>query len=300
MSTCQQDYVEQMRQHLDLTPNPFDARIELVMPGIQERFNGLRTSVQHMQNSNLEFQSTIQDAIKSLASSRDQQHKEVVTLFHDMHSNMNNLVHAQTQGMRTTMRLMDRMNVFQSNRPTNLHDLHGSLHGTTQDPTRMNLRDHVDTNTEEIAVNVTDPSHRAHPENEESFEALMLNSPRLSQRFSTLSLMWDEWHGIGGPSTKDRPIPGGFRHLEEKYKTKWRQHLQGAQLRHFTRVRLVIEGITKMAETNNVAEVAVRDDLEREWKRMKQSPDAMVKFFQEKGYLKKSKPRGRNASTNQE
>jgi hypothetical protein len=116
-----------MRRHLDLAPNPYDARMEVVMPGIQERFNGLRTSGQHMHNSNLESHSKTQDAIKNLSLSSDQRHHQVVALFSDLNSNMNNLVHAQTQGMRTTMRLIDQLNVFQANRVTNLNliDLHG-------------------------------------------------------------------------------------------------------------------------------------------------------------------------------
>ena len=127
-----------------------------------------------------------------------------------------------------------------------------------------------------------------------------LNSPRLSQRFASLSLMWDEWHGTGGNATKDKPVPGGFGKLEKNYKTQWRKHLEGAQLRHFTRIRLVIDGITKMAAATNVATESLLQELEPEWCRMKRSPDAMVKYFQEMGHLRKSKPRGKNHSTNQE
>ena len=47
------------------------------------------------------------------------------------------------------------------------------------------------------------------------------NKPTISQRFKTLSLMWDEWHGTGGPDTMDKPIPGGFHQLEECYQNKW-------------------------------------------------------------------------------
>lgn len=123
----QQDYVERMRRHLDIAPNPYDARMEIVLPGIQERFNGLQTSGQHMHNSNMDSHLKTQDAIKNLSSSADQRHNQVVTMFNDLNANMNNLVHAQTQGMRTTMRLIDQLNVFQGNRVTNLNliDLHG-------------------------------------------------------------------------------------------------------------------------------------------------------------------------------
>ncbi len=150
---------------------------------------------------------------------------------------------------------------------------------------------HVDAST------VADHNHGDNGDN----EALpRLDSPRLSVRFASLSLMWDEWHGTGGHATKDKPVPGGFATLDEKYKTQWRKHLKGAQLRHFTRIRLVINGITKMAAATNVAIESLLLQLEPEWSRLKRSPDAMVKYLQEMGHLRKSKPRGKNHVTSQE
>jgi hypothetical protein len=34
-----------MKRHIDTAPNPYDANIELAMPGVQERFNGLTSVV---------------------------------------------------------------------------------------------------------------------------------------------------------------------------------------------------------------------------------------------------------------
>jgi hypothetical protein len=122
-----------------------------------------------------------------------------------------------------------------------------------------------------------------------------LNPPRISNCFPTLRLMWDEWHGTGSESTLDKPVVGGFQYLEDTYKTKWRKHLDSGQGRHFTRVRLIILGLRKVAESTETPIESVIEHLEREWTKGKKSPDAMVKFLQEQGYLKKTKPRGKHA-----
>ena len=103
-----------------------------------------------------------------------------------------------------------------------------------------------------------------------------------------------EWYGIGGESTNDKPIPGGFARLEEMYKAKWRKHLDGAQARHFTRIRLIIEGIRTMAEVSEMTVEVTRDQLESEWSRLKKSPGALVAYLQAEGYIKKAKSWGRH------
>jgi hypothetical protein len=49
--------------------------------------------------------------------------------------------------------------------------------------------------------------------------AFFFSIPRVCHYdFASLSLMWDEWHGLGGSATKDKPVPGGFGALEKNTK----------------------------------------------------------------------------------
>ena len=292
LSTCKQEYVQKMRQHLAIATNPYNATMEIVMPGVQERFNGLNTTVQHIQNTNMELLSSNQElkaAIAELSSKADKNHNPIVTLHQQMNESTQNLVHAHTQGMRHTARLIERCNAFQPRDHPNLID----LQCVRQQDTTMNTSNNGENNNGE---NHESQSPQQCP-NPSIPSPAIPNKPTISQRFKTLSLMWDEWHGTGGPDTMDKPIPGGFHQLEECYQNKRRKHLQGAQLRHYTRIRLIVDGIMKMARATNVAVESLCDELEPEWKKMKQSPDAMIKYLQAKGHLKKSKPRGRKSTT---
>ena len=76
-----------------------------------------------------------------------------------------------------------------------------------------------------------------------------------------------EYDTTGGPDTMDKPIPGGFHQLES-YQNKWQKHfLQGAQLRRYTRIRLIVDGKMKIATATNVAVESLCEELEPKWKK---------------------------------
>lgn len=268
-----------MRAHLDIQINPFDASLETVMPGVQERFNGLATTIHSvkadMQSS---FQCVTSD-ISELKSSNDyilssvQEIKEVTNL-------QMTAMHAVVQAVSANemyeefKRKMAGGNIYEeqtnttANAPNPTTDTHGNEIRTVN-TTREN----------ESQVQMSPP----------------VNHPRLSPQFSSLSMLWNEWYGIGGEETNDKPIPGGFAELERTQKSKWRKHFDASQGRSFTRIRLIVDGIEKMKETLEITTEAALYQLEPEWTRLKKSPDAMVRYLQEMGYTKKAKPRGKSS-----
>jgi len=275
-----------MRGYLNTESNPYNASIEMILPGVQEQLNGVNTVVQ---NSKSEVMSKIENLSSSMASMATKQ--DLAVLLNEIKGAMGNLAQAHIKGMQETTRAFSRayssFNVLQRGIQPSLRDLHGM--GQRGGP----VDDHV--NQDSVTTGTEIPIQSPAPNND-----LPSLKPRLSPRFESLILMWDEWHGTGGPDTKDKPVPGGFCQLEGKYKAKWRQHLDGSQGRHFTRVRLIIEGIAKMANTRGVAVEHLLDELDLEWRKMKFSPDSMVRYLQEQGFLKKNKPRGKGARQQQE
>lgn len=269
-----QNYVNEMRVHMDTATNPYDASMEMIMPGVQERFNGLTSMVRSVDASIHHMESTVGSSISRMESSiRD----------------LNSTVSLNTSALQAAARAVHAVTTshtyeLHGNRDT--HATNPSLeliegaHGTGNNP--VNLRSPGPENN-------TDNTDRRHdiPRQHHSMQY------RISQQFASLSLMWDEWHGIGGQDTLDKPVVGGFAQLEQTYKSKWRSQLVPAQQRHITRIRVIINGIKTMAQTLRMSTESALDLLETEWTRRKKSPDAMVRYLQENGFLKKAKARGR-------
>jgi hypothetical protein len=203
-----------MRRHLDVATDPFDTRLELVMPGVQDRFNGISTNLQHVKNSNQEIHSAIQ-TLQSTVQSSDTNNSELITLVKDLNTHVQKLSHATAEGMKTAMRLMNREDVFQGRGTQNLMELNGISEANATN----NVRDSEQSGTRERQEQseLTGPNH--------DLPVHLPNAPRLSQRYASLSRMWDEWHGTGSPDTRDKPIPGGFHELEQVHRTGWRKHL---------------------------------------------------------------------------
>lgn len=255
-----------MRIHLSTAISPYDASMEMILPGIQERLNGLNSQIdskfEEIKTSLRGIETSIPDKVDEVIKTVQIEMAEIqATAFHAV-------ANAITQHRRSEQPHGNAQEAVTTNIPT-MRDIH-----TTQNQNRT---------TREITRNST-------------AETTALHSARLSPHFASLSQMWDEWHGTGRDSTLDKPIPGGFARLEELHKSKWRKHFNAAEGRHFTRCRLVIDGIKNMASASQMPVEAARDILEIQWTRFKKSPGALVLYLQEQDYLKKTKPRGRHVS----
>ena len=258
-----------MRHHLGTSSNPYDASMEMVMPGVQERFNGLASMMRDIESSIV---------AKVDASMHNHQTRAL--------NNIAEIIPKEVSEMHVTA-IQDLAHAV-SRRHVSQQNVYGNTVGTS-------LRDLSSQRNETIQEQRQGQEQRQEPTSPLPMPTTQ-TPPRLSQHFASLSLMWDEWHGTGGPATKDLPIPGGFDQLENRYKSKWRRHFDGAQTRHFTRIRLIISGIQKSAEMATISVDSARDLLEPEWTKHNKSPDAMVKYLQGVGYIKKSQPRGKHAN----
>ena len=61
-----------------------------------------------------------------------------------------------------------------------------------------------------------------------------------------MSQMYHEWWGTG--SYEDKPIRGGFEALEKLHRSRWRQHFDGGQVKHISRVKIVLQALNTLAE----------------------------------------------------
>lgn len=57
-----------MRVHMDTSTNPYDASMEMILPGVQERFNGLTSMVRSVDASIQRMESTVESKISCMES----------------------------------------------------------------------------------------------------------------------------------------------------------------------------------------------------------------------------------------
>lgn len=68
--------------------------------------------------------------------------------------------------------------------------------------------------------------------------------PTISPTFSSITQMYNEWFGLGEYSAPPH-FPGGIDGLEAKKKNSWRAHWNGAQQKHFSRVKFIVRCVQK-------------------------------------------------------
>jgi hypothetical protein len=258
-----------MRVHLETATNPFDASLETVMPAVQERFNGVTSMIQNVDTTMRRMEASVESKFTHIEA-------QMLTSM----NGLNATVSLNTKALQAAARAVEAVT------SGHIYVPHTYVHQTSL---RHTYEHRVNENT-----HTTSPA----PENNTTRQHDSPRQPpsmqyRVSQQFASLSLMWDEWHGIGGPDTLDKPVVGGFAQLEQTYKAKWRSALVPSQQRHITRIRLIMNGIKTMAQTSSMSNQSAMDLLEPEWTRRKKSVDAMVKYLQEGGFVKKAKARGR-------
>ena len=71
----------------------------------------------------------------------------------------------------------------------------------------------------------------------------------LSARYTSLEDMWNKWWELSLHSGK--PISRGFAKMEALYKAKWQSYFDGSQKCHFSRIKMIISGLSaKIAAAN--------------------------------------------------
>ena len=233
---CHQAYYEKMRHHLGSSVDPTDASLEVVLPGVHQRFSALAQQVDH-------------------------HHNEMVENWGALKSDMSDMKQFRAQFTRMVERALEGFRGTTTTSPSRQSPI----------PTRQA--------TEEIGSNnATIPS----------FSGIYI-----SQRFGSLEDLWMEWWGQG--DYEGKPIEGGFAQLEELYKAKWRGHLDAAQKRHFSRIKLIVGGIKTMIETSDQPACLVLADLDEIFRNdLKKSIAGLLKKFQQEGVVKVQKARGRH------
>jgi hypothetical protein len=118
---------------------------------------------------------------------------------------------------------------------------------------------------------------------------------RLALKHFTLHGVYDEWYGLG--RFLDKPVLGGIAALESVYKASWRRHFKGPEVKHFSRLKICIAGITNLQQRSGKDVTSVLDDLNEVYVvEAKFSVSKMAKKFQDMGLVDTKKARGKPKS----
>jgi hypothetical protein len=110
--------------------------------------------------------------------------------------------------------------------------------------------------------------------------------------------LYEEFYGLG--KFEGKPVAGGFAKLDELFKTKWRQHFSKSQKKEWSRLTMTVRGINVHIEELGKIELALNNlDLVFQDKHgVNHTTSKMILYMQDKGWLTKSRARGRYAPAN--
>jgi hypothetical protein len=141
---------------------------------------------------------------------------------------------------------------------------------------------------------------RPSPMEEEDDSSPTLRPPttrfNIKQRHDSVSQMYHEWWGTG--AYENKPIRGGFEAMEKLHRSRWRQHFDGGQVKHISRVKIVLNALNTLAEMEgNTLETAL-NEFDAAYKgQCKKYITKMEAYVKSKGYYQKKKRRGKRAAT---
>jgi hypothetical protein len=143
----------------------------------------------------------------------------------------------------------------------------------------------------QVSVAATSPGQM---EEEESFRPPTIHY-NLKQRHDSVSDIYDEWWGIGEHT--DKPVKGGFAALEQQYKSRWRKHFDGGQSKHISRVKIILQGLSALSETDGYTQEMAMNELDAVYcGECKKHITRLESFIKTKGWYQKKKRRGKPAA----
>lgn len=272
-----------MREHLSVDMTPFDAKLEMVMPGIQERFDGLSTMVQHLSPEICGISRSVGEMKPKI--------EEMDVAVREVKNEMKAVKQSIVDIVRSVYRsVCERENV---NHNVRGHQP-GNMNGMDVDNPFTLARRHEVSPSQFEDIPEQEVPEQSNPEEDNAIDSVdSYRNIFLSVKFSSLQELWNEWHGL---TARPHMPPGGIAYLEEKYKAKWRSHYDSSQTRHLTRIRLIVKGIEAKATRMQIPANDVIREFEDLWSsgdHINYSPDNMVHHFQRLGYIQKRKSRGR-------
>jgi hypothetical protein len=109
-------------------------------------------------------------------------------------------------------------------------------------------------------------------------------------RYQSLHLIYYEWYGLD--ISKDQPIVGGFKKCEELFKSSWRKHHTNAEKKHFSRLKMIIQGLQKKAVDEGSPMEEVVDILEETYqKSCNKTISKMADWMMQQGLIPQGKKR---------
>lgn len=118
----------------------------------------------------------------------------------------------------------------------------------------------------------------------------------LKQSHDSVSEMYNEWWGLG--VYENKPISGGFEALEKKHKSGWRKHFDGGEVKHLSRVKIVLQALNSLAEMDGNTLDTAMNELDAVYRgECKSYITKMEAFVKSKGWYQKKKRRGKTAAT---
>ena len=116
----------------------------------------------------------------------------------------------------------------------------------------------------------------------------------LKQKHDSVSEIYDEWWGIG--VYENQPVRGGFEALEKQFKSRWRRHFDGGQVKHISRIKIVLQGLSLLAEMEGYTKEMAMNELDAVYcGECKKYITRLETYIKTKGWYQKKKRRGKPA-----
>ena len=96
----------------------------------------------------------------------------------------------------------------------------------------------------------------------------------ISQNHSSVSTMYEEWHGRG--QYANRPCPGGFEMLETKRKARWRSGYDSKELQRFIKIKRIMQSIRQQTEDQGRDVGQVLEEYDGWWTDVSSNPSNMI------------------------
>jgi hypothetical protein len=114
----------------------------------------------------------------------------------------------------------------------------------------------------------------------------------LKQTHDSVSDIYDEWWGIG--EYEGKPIRGGFDALERQFKSRWRRHFDGGQVKHISRIKIILQALSSLSEMDGYSQEMAMNELDAVYcGECKKYITRLETYIKSKGWYQKKKRRGK-------
>jgi hypothetical protein len=116
----------------------------------------------------------------------------------------------------------------------------------------------------------------------------------LKVKHQAMHTIYYEWHGL--EDCEGFPVEGGIAALEASQKTKWRRHFSQSEKKHFSRLRIIMDGLEAASMRSSCDPFDLLDDWNVTFQEdAKKLVAKMADWVKDNGFVTKKAPRGKTA-----